>query len=89
MTTIQVGERGRITLPEEILATYRLDVGSRLLITPLDSERFEVRVVPVRRSILALMDLYTTEREAPDIAAEREALGDALDEAFRTGGPRP
>ena len=89
MTTIQVRQRGQITLPKEIRDAYHLDTGSRLLLIPLDGERFEVRVMPARRSVLELMDLYAQEGEAPDIAAEREAFGDALHEAIRTGSRKP
>lgn len=89
MTTIQVRERGQITLPKEIRAAYHLDTGTRLLVVPLDAERFEVRVMPAHRPIFELMDLYTQDGEAPNIDAEREALGDALYDAIRTGGSRP
>jgi len=89
MPTIQVRERGQITLPKEIRAAYHLEIGTRLLVMPLDDQRFEVRVMPARRPIFELMDLYTQDGEAPNIDVEREALGDALDEAIRTGGARP
>ncbi len=89
MNTIQVRERGQITLPKELRDAYRLDTGSRLLVVPLDDERFEVRVMPARRTMRELLALYGEEGDAPDIAAEREALGDALDEAIRTGGRCP
>lgn len=89
MMIAQVGEQGQLTLPEEIRAAYHLDTRSRLLFVPLDGERFVVRVMPARRSIFELMDLYADDGPVPDIAAEREALGDALEETFRTGGPRP
>lgn len=89
MIAIQVRDRGQITLPKEIRAAYHLDAGTRLLLVPLDDERFEVRVIPTRRSIFELMDLYTQDGEAPNIDAAREALGDTLYDAIRTGGARP
>lgn len=89
MNTIHVRDRGQITLPKELRAAYHLDTGSRLLVVPLDGERFEVRVMPARRSMRELMALYADDGPVPDIAAEREALGDALEEAIRTGGRRP
>ena len=89
MASVQVRGRGQITLPREIRAAYHLTDGSELLMTPIDGERFEVRVVPARRSVLELMGIYAQEGKAPDIDAEREALGEALEEALRTGGPRP
>jgi AbrB family looped-hinge helix DNA binding protein len=89
MATVQVRDRGQITLPREIRAAYHLTDGSTLQVTPIDDERFEVRVVPLRRSVLELMEIYAQDGEAPDMKAEREALGDALEAAVRDGGPRP
>jgi bifunctional DNA-binding transcriptional regulator/antitoxin component of YhaV-PrlF toxin-antitoxin module len=89
MATVQVRDRGQVTLPREIRSAYHLTDGSKLQMTPIDNERFEVRVIPARRSVLELMEIYAQEGEAPDIDAEREALGDALEAALRTGDPRP
>jgi AbrB family looped-hinge helix DNA binding protein len=78
MAVVQVRERGQITLPKEIRSVYHLTPGRELMVTPIDGERFEVRVVPPRRSVLELAALYAQEGEAPDMAAEREAFGEAI-----------
>lgn len=89
MAKASVRRRGRITSRREIRSRYQLPRKSASALTSLGDERSEVGAIPARRSILDLMALYTQEGEAPDIAAEREAFGDALYEAFRTGSRRP
>jgi steroid delta-isomerase-like uncharacterized protein len=82
MMTIVVGADGEITLPEYIQTMYRLKAGAELLVAPIDQERFEVRVLPSRLSVSALAEKYAMDGPAPDLAVEREALGDALAAEF-------
>jgi bifunctional DNA-binding transcriptional regulator/antitoxin component of YhaV-PrlF toxin-antitoxin module len=89
MPTMQVRDRGQITLPQQIRSAYRLTTGSELLVTPIDDERFEVRVIPTGLSLSELIAKYADEDEAPDLEAEREAFGDAIAAAIDGTGPRP
>ena len=89
MATVSVRYDGQVLLPAEIRAAYHLTEGSVLETLPVGVDRFEVRVVAMRLPLLDLLDEFADEGEAPDIALEREALGDALDTALLTGGRRP
>ena len=86
---VRVRDRGQVTIPKAIRAACHIETGSRLLFVPIDAERFEVRVMPARRSMRELMELLADDGPVPDINAIREAHGDALDQAITTGSPKP
>jgi bifunctional DNA-binding transcriptional regulator/antitoxin component of YhaV-PrlF toxin-antitoxin module len=89
MATVSVRRDGQVTLPQEIRSAYHLAEGAVLDIVPIADDRFEVRVITKRSPLLDLLDEFADDGVAPDIAAEREALGDALDAALINGGRRP
>jgi bifunctional DNA-binding transcriptional regulator/antitoxin component of YhaV-PrlF toxin-antitoxin module len=89
MATVSVRRDGQVTLPEEIRSAYHLTEGAVLDIVPITDDRFEMRVIAKRLHLLDLLDEFADEGVAPDLAAEREAMGDALDAALLNGGQRP
>lgn len=89
MTTVSIRRDGQLTLPQEIRAAYHLAEGAVLDIVPISDDRFEMRVIAKRSNLLDLLDEFADDGVAPDLVAEREALGDALDAALLRGGSRP
>lgn len=85
MATVQVRERGEVTLPQAIRDAYQLDDWSELKIVPIDATRFEVHVLPAPGVLLTLLDEFADEGPAPDLEAERSAFAAAL----AAGRPRP
>ncbi|MFN8514908.1 MAG: AbrB/MazE/SpoVT family DNA-binding domain-containing protein [Chloroflexia bacterium] len=83
MVTAQVGDDGRVDVPQEIRESCGVEPGSKLLFVKVGDRRFECRVLPQPGSLMEFIRQHQI--DGPPIDVEqliREGQEQAADEFF-------
>ena len=80
MAIARVQPRGQVTIPQLIRKGCGIEPGSDLLFIQTGSDRFECHRLPAQRSLLELIDEYSGDGVAPDMAQLHEEMGDEIAE---------